>query len=140
MWQGDMCTTGAMHGRGCVWRMGVCVWQGVCVARGVCVAWGGACLVKGGCMAGGLAWQGDLCTTGGMRATKGMCGGGVHGRGCVWQGVCVAGGVHGGGSVWWRGAGHAWQERQPLQRAVRILLECFLVIHSIVSSLQQNIA
>ena len=73
--------------------------------------------------------------------------GGVHGRGCAWQGVCMgvcmAGGVHGGracmagdicgrGSIGGRGHGwlggmHAWQERQPLQRTVRILLECILV-------------
>ena len=54
----------------------------------------------------------------------------------VWQGVCVAGGMHGGGV--WRGAciaggggmcgvGNAWQEIRPLQRPVRILLECILV-------------
>ena len=46
--------------------------------------------------------------------------GGVHGRGaCVpgehaWQG-CMAGGC-------------AWQEELQLQRAVRILLECILVV------------
>ena len=40
--------------------------------------------------------------------------GGMHGRGYVWQGV-----MHGGG--------HTWQERWPLKRAVRILLECILV-------------
>ena len=81
--------------------------------------------------------------------------GGVHGRGHVWQGVCMA-----GGHVW-QGAciagGHVWQgaciagdmcgrgasmaggmhgswacmtgggERQPLQWMVRILLECSLI-------------
>ena len=47
-------------------------------------------------------------------------GGGMHGKGacvvgeCAWQGACVT-------------QGHAWQERRPLQRAVRILLECILV-------------
>ena len=40
-------------------------------------------------------------------------------RGHAWQGG------HGGGMLG-RG-GHAWQERRPLQRAVRILLECILV-------------
>ena len=36
-------------------------------------------------------------------------------RGHAWQReACVAG-------------GHAWQERRPLQRSVRILLECILV-------------
>ena len=97
---------------------------------------GGGDVCYGGGMHGrGYAWQGDMCTTGGMCATEGMCGGGVRGRG-----VGVAGGVHGGGSMWWGEAGRAWQKRQPLQRAVRILLECILVIHSISSSFQQNTA
>ena len=42
-------------------------------------------------------------------AKGGMCGRGMHGRGYAWQGA------------------HAWQERQSLQRTVRILLECILV-------------
>ena len=41
------------------------------------------------------------------------------GGACMVGGTCVAGGVH--------GRGHAWQERRPLQRMVRILLEYFLV-------------
>ena len=71
----------------------------------------------------------------------------MHGRGCAWQGVCMAGGVHGrgalvgghawqgvcmAGSVCGRGGVHgrrrAWQEIRPLQRTVRILLECILVL------------
>ena len=47
----------------------------------------------------------------------GMCGkGSMHGEGdmCTEGGACV---------VW----GHAWQERQPLQQMVHILLECILV-------------
>ena len=45
-----------------------------------------------------------------------VCGGGVHGRWHVWQGVCMVGGMHGEGCVW-HGAcmvggvcmvGHAW--------------------------------
>ena len=59
----------------------------------------------------------------------------MHGRGhhawqggCAWQGTCMA-----GVCVWWGvcmvgEGGHAWQERQPLQQTVRILLECILVI------------
>ena len=77
----------------------------------------------------------------------GMHGGGVHGGGmCAWQGACMAGGMH----VWqgcaWRGnvhgRGHAWRGGcvaggcVPWQilwdtvneRAVRILLECILVV------------
>ena len=42
-------------------------------------------------------------------------------------GGCVAGGGMHGRDVRGRGGGHAWQERWPLQWAVRILLECILV-------------
>ena len=43
-------------------------------------------------------------------------------------GACMAGGVHGEGSMLGEGGeGQAWQERRPLQGAVRILLECILV-------------
>ena len=66
--------------------------------------------------------------------------GGVRGRGYVWQGglrgrgACITGkevcgrglGVCGRGHVWQGGL--AWQERRPLQRAVRILLECILIV------------
>ena len=69
-----------MHCRGCVAKVGVhgkggCVWQrgDVVCGKGVCVA-RGACTVNGVCVAGGHAWQG------------GMHGGGMHGRGHVWQG------------------------------------------------------
>ena len=53
--------------------------------------------------------------------------GGVHARGCAclggaWQGSMGGGGVHGQG-----GGECAWQERRPLQRCVRILMECILV-------------
>ena len=50
-------------------------------------------------------------------------------EGCVWQGgvrgrgTCMVAGMHSGGR------GGAWQERWPLQRAVRILLECILVLN-----------
>ena len=61
----------------------------------------------------------------------------VVGRGYVWQGVCVCvwqgacagmqGGMHGGGAhmtggMHGGGGGHAWQEKWPLQREVRILM------------------
>ena len=42
--------------------------------------------------------------------------GGVRGKG-----ACMAGGVHCRGQ-------RAWQERPPLQRTVRIILECILVL------------
>ena len=57
--------------------------------------------------------------------------GGVHGRGACMpggvrgKGACMAGGVHCRGQ-------RAWQERPPLQRTVRILLECILVLIEII--------
>ena len=42
----------------------------------------------------------------------------------------MAGGVHSGGGVWWEvcvAGGVAEGKRRPLKRALRILLECFLV-------------
>ena len=50
-------------------------------------------------------------------------------RGMSSRGACMAGDMHGGGHVCLRGGGHAWQERWPLQRTDRILLECILVLH-----------
>ena len=51
----------------------------------------------------------------------------------MWQGMCMVGCVHGmGACVAWgvHGKGRrACQERRPLQRAVRIPLECILVRH-----------
>ena len=79
--------------------------------------WGMACVVKGVCMVKGrgvCAWQG-ACMAGG-HACQGACMGDMHGG--------YIGGMCGGGCAW---QGHAWQERQPLQWTVRILLECILV-------------
>ena len=69
---------------------------------------------QGVCVADEHVLQGDMC-----------------GRGCVWQGgMCGRGWGHA-----WQGVymaeGHAWQGRQPLQQAVRILLECILVFNYI---------
>ena len=68
----------------------------------------------------------------------GVSGRGVHGRGCAWQwGACVAGGCVWQGSVHGRGAcvvGACMAHTLPIlrdavnERAVRILLECILVI------------
>ena len=63
-------------------------------------------------MAGGHAWQGGMCGRGRACMPGHMCGKGRHVCG---RGVCMAG-------------GHVWQERQPLQRTVCILLECILVM------------
>ena len=132
-----------MHGRGCVL-------QGPCMAGRVC-------------MAGGHAWQGTCVAAGVMYTWQEWCGRGWHGRGVyitgghmwkgvacmagrhVWQGACVARGCAWWGCAWqgafvagWRGHAyqggmHAWQERLPLQRTVRILLECILVLSLLVT-------
>ena len=103
------------------------VWQGR--------AWQGGrkCMVAGGggmhgrlCAWWGHAWQWGVCGRGGHAWQRGMhecvCGRGAcmagdmcgswracMARECVWQGGC------------------AWQEKWPLEWAVRILLECILV-------------
>ena len=95
-----------------------------CMAGGMCDG-GAACMAGGACMARGHVWQGGMhgggvCGSGGSMHGRGMHGkGGVHGRM-----ACMVG-------------GHAWHTapppRQMLQdtvneRALRILLECILVI------------
>ena len=69
---------------------------------------------------GWRAWQGDVCGRG-RACVAGGCvmGGGMRGRrGHAWHGGHV-----------WLGGGHAWQILRDTvnMRAVRILLECFLV-------------
>ena len=98
---------------------------GACVPGGH--AWlggmhGGGVHVYGGMHGwGGRAWQG-ACVLGAC-----MAGGGMHDRG-----VCMAGGM--------RGVGHVYHARPPAryyeirsvnERAVRILLECILVLKKI---------
>ena len=98
--------------------------------------WWGACMAGGACMVGGMhgrehAWWGHVW--------QGVCGGSMHvwyawgacmagdvyGRGaCVAEGMCGRG-VHGGEGVC-KAGDHAWQERQPLQWTLCILLECIL--------------
>ena len=81
-----------------------------------CVAGGGACMARGHVWRGGMHGRG--------RAWQG----GVHGKGAwVVGGVRGKGGVHDTGDVW-GGGERAWQERWPLLRTVRILLECILVL------------
>ena len=74
---------------------------------------------------------------GGGRAWQGV---GMHGRewACMAGGACMTGGVHGRGHLWqgirvWQRVcvvGACVQERRPLKRALRILLECILVINN----------
>ena len=84
-------------GVACVQKWGACVVKGGCVVKGACMGKGGVC-GKGG---GTCMAKGDVCGEVGV---------------CVVKEVCMAGGGE-----------RAWQERQLLQRAVRILLECILV-------------
>ena len=56
--------------------------------------------------------------------------GDMHCRGDMYDRGHV-GGVHGGGGGACVAGGHAWQERRPLQRTVRILLECLLVVKTL---------
>ena len=122
---------------------------------GTCMA-GGHVWSKGGMRGqeGEHAWQGGMHDHGACMVGACMAGG-MHGRGRAWQGACVAGGacvvggLHGqvGGHV--SPGGHAWpggcvcvvtggvrgqrgacmmKIRLVNARAVRILLECILVI------------
>ena len=80
--------------------------------------------MAGGVHGRGVMHGGGACMVGGVHGREGMPGregmhlwgvhGGVHGRG-----------IHGRGHAWQGGL--AWQDRWPLQRTVRILLECILV-------------
>ena len=96
---------------------------------------GVACMVKGDMHGkGGHAWQRGACMEkGGMHGKGGMCGeGGMHGKGGVHG---EGGGMHGEGRCMAKGGmygkrrGHARLETRPMQRAVRILLECILVVN-----------
>ena len=60
-----------------------------------------------------------------------MAGGACVVGACV-VGACVAGGMSDSG-VCVVGWGQVWQEKRQLQRAVRILLECILVIIIIIT-------
>ena len=117
---GGVCVVaGGVHGcwgacvvvRGHAWLMGVHVWVGVCVIAGG-HAWlpGGVCgcqgayMVVGGCMVAGVC------------GCWGMC--------MVARGVCVvAGGMRG-----CRGGMRRIRRDTVNERAVRILLECILVV------------
>ena len=93
----------------------------------------------GACVAGGHAWQEGHAWSGACIAGGGVCagGGGVHSRR-----ACMAGegGVHGrghadgGGGCAWQGVMHATHAPRQILRdtvneqAVRILLECILVL------------
>ena len=111
-------------------------------------AWqSGACLVKGACMV-----KGDMCGVAGGMHGKGqhVWQGGMGGMGacmakevCV-PGVCMVEGMHGRGDVHGRGGcapaeGCAWQERQPLQQTVCMLLECILVLSCLPNQLALHV-
>ena len=107
---------------------------GLCFYRCLSVHRGGMC--SRGCMAGGHVWLGrhgkGECMAGGWACVAGGCAwqGGMCGRG-----ACMAGGVHGRGVCAWQGGVHAThappvdtQQDTVNERAVRILLECILVL------------
>ena len=115
----EECVKNSVHRRGRVWQGGVrggggwgCgrghAWQGGMRGRGVCMA-GGSCMAggmlgKGACIAWGCAWWGHVWWEACMVA-------------CV-VGACMAG-------------GRAWQILRDTvnERAVRIILECILVVY-----------
>ena len=74
------------------------------------------------------------CMAGGVSGGAYMTGGGLYGMGHVWQGRCVwQGAICGKGACMAGGTcgrGVCVQEKRPLKRAVRILLECILVYFS----------
>ena len=102
---GGMCG-GTIRGRGLFGRGdmhgGGSVWQGACMVDGV---YDRGHLWQETCMARGVHGRGSMCGRGWGHAWQGVAwwvgkhgrGGGVHGGGPAWQGVCMAG-------------GHAWQE------------------------------
>ena len=98
---------GGIHGRDRGMFGGGMHGRGACMAGGH--AWCGEAYVAGGVHSRGHVWQGD------MHGRLGMCGrgGGMHGRGVFLAGGC------------------AWQILRDAvnERAVRILLECILVIY-----------
>ena len=118
---------------GCAWLPGgMCGCGGVCMVWGVCMVAGGvhgcqgACMVAGGCawLPGGHAWLWGACVVAGGHAwlLEGM-------YGC--QGACMVAGGHG----WLLGGVHGcWGGMCRIRRdtineqAVRILLECILVV------------
>ena len=103
------CMAGGMHGRRHAW-------QGVCMAVGACVAGGRGCAWQGACVAGGgHAWQGGACVAGGVHG-KGGCMAGGH----VWWGACMACMPHLTDTMRYGDTVNEW--------AVRILLECILVV------------
>ena len=117
-----MCVKNSVHRGACVVARGVGVvaWgrgcQGVCMAargwgmhgcRGMCGCWGGhAWMPEGMCGCQGVC----------MVARGGVCGCGGHAW--LWRGACV---VVGGGV-------HRIRQDTVNERAVRILLECILVL------------
>ena len=96
---------------------------GACVVSpgGACVVSpGGGCVVAlGGCMRGCSGGCMRGCSVGGVHG----CSGGVHG---FWWGACV---VFLGGHAWFFPGGmHRIRRDAVNERAVRILLECILVM------------
>ena len=107
--------------RGCVWLWGACVVAGGHVAPRGC-AWlpGGMHGCWGACMvAGGYVWLPGVCVVAGGHA---WLPGGVHG--CPGEHAWLP-----GRHAWLPGGVHRIRRDTVNERAVRILLECILVIY-----------
>ena len=120
------CMGGVYGWRGCAWLCGACV-----VVRGMrgCGgghAWLGACMVAEGVWLGGV-WLWGTCVVAGGHAWLGACmvAEGVW-LGGVWLwGACVVA----GGACMAVGGMHRIRRATVNERAVRILLECILVLN-----------
>ena len=116
--------------------MGGMCGRGACMVGGVhggkgSMHGGGTCVVAGGCMwwQGGMhggrggAWWWGVCVEAGMCGGRGVC--------VVAGGACMVaeGGVHGGRGACMVAGGMCGIQRDMVnERAVRILLECILVL------------
>ena len=94
---------------GCRYRPLVDRMAGVCFPGGRGHVWHGVVCMVGGMCGRGHAWEGGMCGRGHAWGAC-MVRGCAWSRGHVWHGACVAG-------------------DGQLQRAVRILLECILVVY-----------
>ena len=97
-------TVGGVHGRG-----------GMRGRGGAWTAKGGGMYGKGHVWQEGCAWQGECVVGEHAWWGEAWCGACVEGGSCTARDMC------GGQEL------RAWQQRWPLQRTVRIILECILV-------------
>ena len=118
------CVAGRVHGRGVHGGGRVCMARGSGMHGWGCVlgaSMAGRHAMQGACMAGGNVWQG-ACMAGGVWVAGGVHGGGMHGQGAWQGGTCMVGMTcMPPGQI-----PRLWH--MVNERAVRILLECILVL------------